>query len=41
MLDGVGSWLNALLGLGQDALGVGHMAPRAVGVYVVALAMVR
>ena len=41
MLEDLGIWTDALLGLDQDELGAGHMALRAVVVYVVALVMVR
>lgn len=41
MLEDLGIWADALLGLDQEELGAGHMALRAVVVYVVALVMVR
>jgi uncharacterized membrane protein YcaP (DUF421 family) len=41
MLEELGGWLRLFLGLDQDELGVGHMALRALVVYVVALMMVR
>lgn len=41
MLEDLGIWADALLGLDHDELGAGHMSLRAVVVYVVALVMVR